>query len=736
MDSYGATTPEPRREATPAKLIGSGDRAGGDEGKVSGKAWGRVKNIFTRHGRFPTSIYFIIGNEFCERFSYYGMKTILVIYLTQRLGFHNDPATAVYHGFNMLCYFMPLFGAILADGYLGKYRTILYISLVYALGNVVMALTALPPPEWIGPMVGLVLIGVGTGGIKPCVSAFGGDQFSKEQKKEIQTFFSVFYFAINAGSLISTFLTPVLRADVQCFDADCYPLAFGVPAALMIASLIIFISGRKMYKSYPPSGNLFGKVFRCVMCGIKKKFTSKEKVEHWLDRTTDKFETNFVEDVKCLMRVLLLFLPLPVFWALFDQLGSRWTLQAGQMNGRLVDGWKIKPDQMQAINPVLILLLIPVFENFIYPLLDKCRIPNRPLQRMVAGMTLAVVAFVVAGFLQIRIDNLKEEPLALKESGFSVINTLPCQLSVKSTDLDYSTTIGPYELGDFVRHSSGNFSVTIATNQTCSVRGSVTNNINLESQKSYRIVLFEDQKKLVTKQFPDLREKPKKGNASVSFIFSLEETFSPGMIMLVKDKEVLKFNISRDMATDFLNITPGKYDLYIPDKNGHWQSSGQTVEMDYGAVYSIMLTGGKMEQEEILVHRFTSVEPNQVSMGYQVPQYIIITMAEVMFSITGLSFAYSQAPPSMKSVLQAAWLMTVAVGNLIVLIIAEVQLIPNQSAEFFLFAALMGLDVIIFAVMAIFYKYTNHVDPSTMEFSDTTGLVNNDQSDESSLKDK
>lgn len=80
---------------------------------------------------------------------------------------------------------------------------------------------------------------IGAGGIKPCVSAFGGDQFMlPQQELQLATFFSLFYFSINAGSLISTFLTPVLRNDVHCFGNDsCFPLAFAVPGVLMIISI-------------------------------------------------------------------------------------------------------------------------------------------------------------------------------------------------------------------------------------------------------------------------------------------------------------------------------------------------------------------------------------------------------------------------------------------------------------------------------------------------------------------
>ena len=92
--------------------------------KLSGKAWGRVKKFLVCKTRFPSCIYYIVGNEFCERFSYYGMKAILILYLTRVLPFEKNTATAVFHSFSMLCYFTPLFGAMLADGWLGKYRLV------------------------------------------------------------------------------------------------------------------------------------------------------------------------------------------------------------------------------------------------------------------------------------------------------------------------------------------------------------------------------------------------------------------------------------------------------------------------------------------------------------------------------------------------------------------------------------------------------------------------------------
>jgi len=112
----------------------------------------------------------------------------------------------------------------------------------------------------------LGFIAFGSGGIKPCVAAFGGEQFTlPQQAKQLGIFFSLFYFAINFGSFVSTLITPILREDVKCFGMlECYPLGFGLPAALMAISIVIFLAGKFLYKILPPQGNMVMKVCKCI----------------------------------------------------------------------------------------------------------------------------------------------------------------------------------------------------------------------------------------------------------------------------------------------------------------------------------------------------------------------------------------------------------------------------------------------------------------------------------------
>ncbi|XP_046563588.1 solute carrier family 15 member 1-like isoform X2 [Haliotis rubra] len=733
-------------------LLASGEdekllKNGNNVEKVSGKAWGRVKNILTRRARYPPSIFFILGTEFCERFCYYGLRTILVLYLTNWLRFTPDSATAIYHGSSMLAYFSPIIGAIIADGYIGRYRTILYLSVVYCIGNLILALTALPPREKIGPLIGLLVIGLGTGGIKPCVSAFGGDQFHASQEKERTTFFSVFYFMINLGSVLSTFFTPMLRADVHCIEDTCYPLAFGVPALLMFLAIIIFIAGTRMYKRNPPSGNILGKVLRCIWHGLRRSCQTRGEVQeqktHWLDLAGDKFEESFVEDVKILLKVLWLFLPLPLFWALFDQQGSRWTLQAEEMDGSMGSLGRLKPDQFQVLNPLLIILLIPVFEHIIYPLLDCCKIPHRPLQRMVVGMSFGVLAFIVAGLVQIKLDSSKEAPLAVGESGITVLNTMKCNVSLTSPF--YSGNITTYQNTGMFRHQSDNMSLS-ATCTEDKTR-SVTDTFLFDGATAYRVVIMMDsQGHMTMKQFMDKRAKPSNGLSDVSIVSNLPYTNSSQRVRLVPmngnkvSGAPVYINFSHDNATVYTSIEPAVYKVSLPlqTPGEEWKEQAGLVTFLSGATYTLALINRNSAadfNDEADVKLYQGLTENQVSMFLLVPQYVIITVGEVLFSVTGLSFAYSQAPNGLKSVVQAAWLLTTAVGDLVVVIVAEVQLLPSQTAEFFLFAALMGLATIIFAIMTVFYKYLYVTSSASGSDTDEPGLVDGDK-EEMPLKDK
>ena len=354
----------------------------------------------------PSGIPFIIGNEAAERFSFYGMKTILAVFMTQYLlstsgeaAYLTDAQAREYvHLFVASAYFFPVLGAIVADAFLGKYRTIMLLSIVYCIGHGALALIDMPssflqatldPKGWL--IAGLFLIALGSGGIKPCVSAHVGDQFGKSNSHLLARVFGWFYFSINFGSFFSTLLTPWL---LKHYGPG---WAFGVPGILMAIATFVFWLGRHRYIHIPPKG-----------VGFVREAFSKE-------------------GLGAMAGLLSIYAFVAVFWSLYDQSGGAWVLQAAQMDCNFM-GIQWLESQVQAINPLLILCYIPLFAYVIYPVAGKF-VKLTALRKIGAGFFLCVVAFGISAFAQQKID--------VAQSDFAAKVTP----MVASASIDYPKTI-------------------------------------------------------------------------------------------------------------------------------------------------------------------------------------------------------------------------------------------------------------------------------------------------------
>ncbi|XP_042350019.1 solute carrier family 15 member 2 [Plectropomus leopardus] len=658
---------------------------------------------------YPVSICFIVVNEFCERFSFYGMKAVLTLYFLTYLHWDKDLSTAIYHAFSSLCYFTPIMGALIADSWLGKFKTIIYLSIVYVLGHVVKSVGAIPTVGnsnmHIGlSMAGLILIAIGTGGIKPCVAAFGGDQFDEEHVSERQKFFSIFYMSINAGSLLSTVITPILRSDVQCFGGDCYALAFGVPAALMLVALVVFIAGSVLYKRNPPQGNILLEVCNCIGFAIKNrwkrsKYDSPRK--HWLDWAEEKYTKRLIQEIKMVLRVLVLYIPLPMFWALFDQQGSRWTIQATRMNLAFGDSFVIKPDQMQMLNALLILVFVPIFDLIIYPLVGLCKINVTPLRKMAAGMIFAALAFGAATLVEVNVVKTVVDPAPRGNCLLQVFNLAEGNVSLEIPGSNPFPEPIQYlkDTPKYVKFPASGEDLKIQV--TLSGKTSECNYTFVE-EEAYSLILHPVAGGVQCERVVDCITKNQDGNPLLRFLNT-----QPEAVDLTVGEVTFQVASGYSMSPN-KTVERGEYpDVSCSSHSGRCSSLDLGL-LDFGAAYTVILTE---ESGEIKVNKVEDVKANNVHIAWQIPQYVLITIGEVMFSITGLEFSYSQAPANMKSVLQAGWLLTVAFGNVIVLIVAEGAGL-EQWKEFLLFAGLLLGVCIIFSIMAHFYTY---VDPSQLD---------------------
>ncbi|MEM8865303.1 MAG: POT family MFS transporter [Planctomycetota bacterium] len=370
----------------------------------------------------PGGIPYIIGNEAAERFSFYGMKGILYLFLTEHLinaagvkdVMDENTANYWYHNFVAAAYLFPIAGAILSDWLWGKYRTIVVLSLVYCLGHAVMAAVDFPAFTQVAPRTALLwalaLIAIGTGGIKPCVSSHVGDQFGPSNKHLLPKVFSWFYFSINLGSAASFIVIPRL------LDAYGPGVAFGVPGVLMALATLVFWLGRHQFIHVPPAGN---QVWRELLSS---------------------------SSLRAIGNLIPLYIFVAAFWMLFDQTSSTWVEQAKAMD-RSVFGFEINPAEFQATNPILVMLLIPLFTLVIYPMVDRVW-RMTPLRRIGIGMLITPLSFVIPAYLQRAIDAGGQPHIAWQLLAYVVITAAEIMVSI--TALEFSYTQAPKSLKSIV----------------------------------------------------------------------------------------------------------------------------------------------------------------------------------------------------------------------------------------------------------------------------------------------
>jgi proton-dependent oligopeptide transporter, POT family len=437
----------------------------------------------------PKQIRYIIGNEGCERFSFYGMRNILTVFLVSSLLLYLPEAERargakdVFHTFVIGVYFFPLLGGWLADRFFGKYNTILWLSLVYCVGQACLAMFV---TNRMGFYIGLGLIALGSGGIKPCVAAFVGDQFDQTNKHRAKVVFEAFYWIINFGSFFASLLMPIfLRHLGPAF-------AFGIPGVLMFVSTAILWLGRKQYIMVPPAPpnppSFLRVSLSAIRSGLRGRLPAAVAVATaigsflltpkfgfviaaclalvaliafgglgvWLrlDSVRDKHPAEAIGGVRSVLRVLVLFALVTPFWSLFDQKASTWVLQANAMTK---PSW-FQPAQMQALNPALVMLLIPFNNLVVYPALRRFGYELTALRRMTAGIAFVGLSWIVVGTMQLALDHGNAFTITWQVLPY-VLLTLG-EVLVATTGLEFAYSQAPLSMKGAIM-AFWNLSVTI-----------------------------------------------------------------------------------------------------------------------------------------------------------------------------------------------------------------------------------------------------------------------------------
>jgi POT family proton-dependent oligopeptide transporter len=440
-----------------------------------------------RTHKMPAGIPFIIANEFAERFCFYGVNAILVQYMIQFLHFGDAKAQTWQALFKAGAYFFPLLGAIVSDVFLAKFRTIISFSIVYVIGCFMIAFST----GEASLVLGMLLMAFGTGGIKPCVSTNVGDQFTSANAHLIERAFSYFYLAINTGSAFSIYFCPVLLADPEYGPR----YAFGMPGVMMALATLVFWLGRSKFAVVPAAMSRPGLalpgfllVFFAVLAftvfvfmasgnnillatftllatlsavaalflktGLRDRLPPELRA--WLERSLTG------EGLRIVGKLALLYLFVAFFWSLWDQSnGNSWTVQAqsalmdkhlfGFLGGvagfENLAGYEMLPSQVQVVNGIFIIILVPVFTFGIYPLIGRFW-EVTPLRKIGIGLFVTASSFLIVASIEQRIQDGETVNMWWQIAAYSVLTAGEVLVSI--TALEYSYKQAPLYMKSFI----------------------------------------------------------------------------------------------------------------------------------------------------------------------------------------------------------------------------------------------------------------------------------------------
>ena len=616
--------------------------------------------------KFPAGIPFIVGNEGAERFSYYGMRAILYVYLAT-LYVHFVPeaqlapevaagakaqATAVVHLFMAGVYAFPMIGAIMADRMLGKYPVILWVSLIYVAGHAVLAVAGrfaewqnYPAAEF-GMYAGLALIAVGSGGIKPCVSANVGDQFTGKNSHLVTKVFQIFYFIINFGSFFSTLLTPLLYA---WFGAE---VAFGVPGLFMALATIVFWMGRSKFVKVPPKpGGKLGfldfsasvLLFSPVVAIIVAVFIQGEhfKATEKGSMSGTEFYLTYLKDYTAHLAV--------TSWHYF-------VIAAGLVALGLYL-FQLRQKQEEDVGFLAVLLYAvkqrgqrKEGEGFFEPARKKYG--DEAADGPPAVLRIVLVFSMVSVF-------------------WALFDQHASTWIEQAKQMDRTITV-PYWTGRYVVGAAIALALFGGTYLMLWV-----SNVNMPKRLARSVVGL-----VVAGGIA----------AALGDVLGKQST-----TMELKAAQIAALNPLMVMM-----IIPGlNYFVYRP-----LESKGITIRPLQKMTVGMFMSAVAFAAAAILQARVEALTGGgaQIHVLWQVLQYLLMTTAEVLVSVTGLEFAYTQAPRRMKSTIMGFWLLGVTFGNVLVAFMAPMQTILSLSQFFWVFTGLMAAAAVIFAIMAYFYK--------------------------------
>jgi POT family proton-dependent oligopeptide transporter len=550
----------------------------------------------------PKGFWFFFWGEFAERSSYYGMRAILALYMTERLGISKSDGGTFMALFIAACYFLPLLGGYLADNFFGKYWTIVGFSIPYVVGQFIVGLEN----KYL-VFGALALLAMGSGVIKPNISTLMGmtyDQQRPGQEQLRSNAFSWFYLAINIGAFLSQLAVPWLRTEYS------YQVAFLFPAGLMAVALTVFAAGKRFYAKEAIHRKIVGTPGEVIpdgrtITGLPVHTTVVTEEEKAADRAL-KLQT--------LGRIGSLFILVMFFWAIFDQSASTWIFFADTYMDLHLFGFGVTADQVQSVNAFFIMTLLPLSVVFFNYMANKGK-KIRATDKMIAGFILTALSMIImssAGFLagQKR-DAVK---ITFKEG----------EIIVPAADVKLKEV-------KVIDGRAGN---------------SFTSSVQLTAKEW---------------EYDEDKKKASIANGAITFADGKQLVMSNGRIDFDKSRGVFASGTINPSGSLETKLKPGDYPM---------GSDKLTIDKAGAATTK---TGEKVEAPKdekppkVTLEDVDWVLPaERVTVWWQILAFLVLTVAEILISVTGLELAFVAAPPTMKSFVTACWLVTVGMANLFI----------------------------------------------------------------------
>ncbi|KAK0413378.1 hypothetical protein QR680_006768 [Steinernema hermaphroditum] len=694
-------------------------------------------------------VWILIIGEAIRASCHTSIGSLLTGFLVDEFGYSEENASSIISAYSASLFITAIPGAFLGDTYLGRYKTMYIVSVLIVCSQALLVIgtTSLENAvNYVRPIIffiGLFANTVVYGFNRVNTFAFTAEQYRPDQKKEHDNAITYLFVMVNVGATFSMIGAPILRNVIGCLGKPtCYALPWSVMFVAVVISLLLFMFCLgAVNKKQVREENSMVRVYKCLRGAINSDENAVEETKEeylaknpgsidlkdyedddkvgplgmWLDNSYPRFSRRFIFDVRQVGRLTLVFIPLTIFWSCWYQQISSWSLQGRYMDGR-TGPLVLSADILYGSNPVLCVIFVLLLSFVIYPCLEKF-MNLTALRKIAVGIALTAIAFLLASIVWGVIYATADIPSSQKAFVYDFTN---CSLtsSVNKAPLNYSVR----EEHSFAKH--------VYTPSTCGINSTL--DVDLKKQTGWVFVknrsgngfsstgfLHESQNTVVSflEMHTSKNNLPAKPVESTLYLHYFDDGEKvPRIDKGDANKNIFKYQSKFVSPEHFtVRVSASRYGCAtvdasdcrkIKEAGSQNEASNLAIRDRLGGVYAILFysTGEDTMEFEVV----ELVPPAKVSVWYQMPQYTVMALAECTVSHTALQFAFSQASPSMKSVINGIFLLTGLFGNIINIGVLNIKMAESSLSHMIkslIYTILLIVDFFLFVWAATGYVY-------------------------------